>query len=204
MITGIIMASGLSRRMGINKLLLEVNGKRIIDYVIENALRSKLDEIVIVYSDRRILENILDFKIKMIFNRHNELGQSESIKLGLKNSSSSAEGYCFLPGDMPLLDFKTIDNILDSFNMYKMKSEKSILIPRYNGINSSPVVFSSNFKNELLELSGDEGGKVVIESNLKFVKYIDFKNEILGKDVDTRSDFRFLEVYFEKNKKKEV
>ena len=54
MITGIIMASGFSKRMKTDKLTIEIEGMKIIERVIEATISSKLDKIILVYRTEEI------------------------------------------------------------------------------------------------------------------------------------------------------
>ena len=49
MITGIILASGFSKRMNRDKLLMEIDGVPMVERVIERAVESRLDEVILVY-----------------------------------------------------------------------------------------------------------------------------------------------------------
>ncbi len=49
MITGIILASGFSNRMKRDKLLMEIEGIPMVERVIQSSIKSKLDEVILVY-----------------------------------------------------------------------------------------------------------------------------------------------------------
>ncbi len=49
MITGIILASGFSKRMNRDKLLMEIDGVPMVERVIQRAVESRLDEVILVY-----------------------------------------------------------------------------------------------------------------------------------------------------------
>ena len=75
MITGIIMASGFSNRMGKDKLLIEINGKKIIEWVIIALKDSNLDEIILVYRTEEIKKIGESYGIKTVLNPNAHLGQ---------------------------------------------------------------------------------------------------------------------------------
>ena len=82
-------------------------------------------------------------------------GQSQSIKLGILNTSP-ADGYMFFTADQPLIDSYTINLLLDTF----AKNKNSIILPRYKNKSGSPTIFSVKFKEQLLDLQGDIGGSL--------------------------------------------
>ena len=188
MITGIIMASGFSRRMNKDKLTLNFGGELVIEKVIKAAKKSKLDEIILVYQNEFIRDIGQKNNIKTIFNPSPEKGQSESMKLGIKASNLNTEAFMFIVGDQPLLDSKTINKIIETFN----NSDKEIIVPTYNGKKGSPTMFSSKFRNRLLEIEGDRGGRIIIEESPHEVRYVPIDDYKVGLDIDTWDEYQHL------------
>lgn len=182
MVTGIIMASGFSRRMKRNKLTIKINGETIIERVIKAAKKSKLDDIVLIYRTDDIRDFGLKYNIKTIYNPNAILGQSESVKLGVKNSNKSS-AYMFFVADQPYLDTAVIDRLIDAY-----KIDEKITIPYFNGKFGMPLIFPNIFRNELLRTKGDKGGREIIGENPLLTQRVDFDNEKLGMDVDSPND----------------
>lgn len=182
MITGIIMASGFSKRMGKNKLLMEFRGKTLIEYVFEELKKVHFKEVVVVSQYNEVLEIGKKYGFTCVLNKNSHLGQSESIKLGIINSLDS-DGYMFFVGDQPLIDEKYINTLIEAF----YEDKEHIIIPRYKEKNGNPVIFPKEKKEELLSLRDDERGKKVIKNsnNVKFVQV----SENMLLDVDTIDDF---------------
>ena len=207
-ISAIIMASGKSKRMGTNKLLLEYRGITFIENTLEKVLNENFYELAIVISDKKVRKKCQDYikksekdekKIYIVGNKKSEKGQSESIKIGLK-TLEKCEGYMFFSCDQPFLTSNTIKKILQNFKT------KGITIPEYNGKRSLPVIFGENFKDELLKLEGDTGGKTVISNHQDKIKIVEIENPDEGKDIDTKEDYEMLkkgeqDVYSRNNNK---
>lgn len=179
------MASGLSKRMGENKLLLDFKGKKLFKYVVNTVQKSDIKQKIIVSS----YDEILNFcrkntNFSTVKNENNLIGQSQSIILGVKNSAI-CDGFIFLPCDMPFIDNDTINSICKYFYLDK----DSILVPRINGKNSMPTIFPYKFREDLLNISGDIGGRDIIKSNIENVRYLDINNSIVLKDIDTKEDY---------------
>lgn len=188
MITGIILASGFSSRMGRDKLLLDVGGEKIIEKVIRIGQESDLDEIILVYRKPEVGEIGEKYGITTVYNESPHLGQSESLKLGILNASDETKGYMFLVGDQPYLTHRTINKIIKEF----YKKENFIIVPYYAGVKGNPVLFPLSFKEQLLEIEGDLGGRDIIKENPNLVSRIFFKDKKLGIDIDTPGD---LDIY---------
>lgn len=182
MVTGIIMASGFSRRMKRNKLTIKIDGEPIIERVIRAAKQSKLDDILLIYRSEEIKEIGLKHNIRTIYNPNAILGQSESVKLGVRKSHKES-AYMFFVADQPYLESWVIDKLIDAY-----KKEKKITIPYFNGKFGMPLIFPNKFHNELLRTKGDKGGREIIRDNPLLTQRIDFENEKLGLDVDSPND----------------
>ncbi|SCG84511.1 Purine catabolism protein pucB [Proteiniborus sp. DW1] len=188
MITGIIMASGFSRRMNRDKLTLNFGGELVIEKVIKATKESKLDEVILVYQNESIRDLGHRYNIKTVFNSSPEKGQSESMKLGIRASNLNTRAFMFIVGDQPLLDFKTINKIIEVFN----NSEKKIIVPSYNGKKGSPTIFSSKLRDKLLEVEGDKGGRIIIKENPHEVEYVPIDDYKVGLDIDTWDEYQHL------------
>ncbi len=190
MITGIILAAGFSRRMGTEKLLLEINGVRIIERVIKECKSSLLDELILIYRKEEVKEIGEQYSVKAIYNPKADLGQSESVKLGIINSSNP-DAYMFIMGDQPFVNSQLINRLIYEYK----KSDSTILVPSYSGKNGTPSIFSTIYKEEFLKIQGDKGGRDIIKNNLHLVKIIDIQDEISGFDIDTPMDYKNLADY---------
>lgn len=187
MVNAVIMASGYSTRMGENKLLLPFKGKPIIEHVIDAIKECTFNEIILVGKENQILDIGKNKNILTVLNTESYKGQSQSIKLGILNTCAS-DGYMFFTADQPLIDSYTINLLLDTF----MKNKNSIIVPRYKTKAGSPTIFSTKFKDQLLNLQGDVGGKAIINNHLSEVLFIDLKSDYSLLDVDTVKDYEYI------------
>lgn len=184
-ISGIVMASGLSKRMNQNKLSMKIKDKKIYEYILETLKRcSCLNEVIVVAKDSEILEKANSLNFKTVNNQHSYLGQSNSIRLGLE-TSENADGYMFFVADQPFIKEETINKLCSIFN----ENSNKIIIPCYNDKHGNPVIFSKNFKEELINIQGDKGGRVVINNNLQDVINVQFQDEKEFIDIDTIEDY---------------
>lgn len=185
MVIGIILASGFSRRMGKDKLLMEIDGVKMIESVIKKAKDSSLDEIILIYRKERVGNIGREYNIKTLYNPRAGLGQSEGLKLAVKNASDWA-AYMFLVGDQPFITSLLIDSLI---NEYK-RDEESIIVPYYDGKRGMPTIFPSSFREELLKIKGDKGGRDIIDKNPFSIRKVYIDNEELGFDIDSLEDLK--------------
>lgn len=187
MVNAVIMASGYSTRMGKNKLMLPFKGKPIIEHVIDAIKECNFNEIILVGQEKEVLDIAKKKNILTILNTKAYKGQSQSIELGILNTSSS-KGYMFFAGDQPLLDSYTINLLLNTFT----RNNDYIIIPKYKNKVGSPTIFPEKFKNELLDLQGDVGGKIVINNHINEIIFVNLRNGCSLFDIDTPKDYEYI------------
>lgn len=180
----IILAAGFSKRFGREKLLIDIENRPMIEKIIELVGSIFFDEIILVYRDEEIKNTVPDKNIKYVLNNESEKGLSSSLKCGISNSGST-DGYIFFMGDQPYLYRDTIIKLIKAF-----KDKKgSIIVPKYCGQRGTPVIFAADWKTDLMNLSGDSGGRTIIEENIEKVYFVDIYNQKEGKDIDTPGDY---------------
>lgn len=194
-ITAIILASGFSKRFKGNKLLTLYKEKPLIMHIADKVIRQDFYEVIIVSQYDEILSLVSSTRsskgiIRTVKNNNPQRGISESIKLGLK-ASQPCDAYMFFVGDAPLISEETIEAMMHMYNGIEAK-ENAILCPFYEGKRGNPVVFAQTYKEELLELSGDEGGKQVIARHSKCVVGYEVGHQKELFDIDTQLDFNQL------------
>ena len=96
MLSLIILAAGKSTRMlGRNKLLRRFDGRPMIRCVVEAALKSKVDEVIVVlgWEANLIREVLADLPCHLVVNQEYEKGQSSSLKTGLREVERGPEPF---------------------------------------------------------------------------------------------------------------
>ncbi len=185
MVSGIILASGFSKRMGQDKLLLQLDQSTIVEKVIHAALKSTLDEVILVYREDAVKIIAASYPIKPVHNEDAERGQSTSVIKGINATDPATGAYLFMVGDQPFLDAATIDRLIARHANHP----GHIIVPTYDGCNGNPVLFPSSFKSELLKVRGDRGGRAVIDTADDRITYVPIERPDIGYDVDTPEDF---------------
>ncbi len=185
MISGIILASGFSKRMEQEKLLLPVGGIALVERVLRAARASRLDDIILIYQKEEIQKIGRKYGIPAVYNSRAAEGQSAAIKLGINAVSPKTDGFMFMVGDQPFLNASIINILIDTFH----QDPRSIIVPVYSGTRGNPVLFPAVMKELLLTLEGDRGGRVLIDSMPERVNLVSIDEEMSGADIDTAEDY---------------
>lgn len=183
-IRGIILAAGSSKRMGKNKLTMELSGVPVIETVINNARHSTLDEVIIVFGKYDVVTSI-----KKVYNPFYAEGMSTSIKKGLEGYLG--DGVLILLGDMPFITTAIINSICECFR----NQSKGIVIPVHNGKRGNPVLLGKKYFEALLQNCGDVGAREIIKRNLEDVAFVEAPDSSIFIDIDDEESFRKLTKY---------
>jgi len=196
MISVIVLAAGESTRMGFPKLLLPIKGKSLLQHVIDNALQSKVGEVIVVLGAEatKLRREIKQSQVQIIENASYKEGLSTSLKAGLQAVSPQAQAVLILLGDQPLISHDIIDALIDKYE----ESGSIMVAPVYKGKRGNPVLFDSSLIPELSRVTGDKGGREIIEKHPAQLATVDFESTITGTDIDSWEDYkevcRFLQA----------
>ena len=188
MISAIILAAGESKRMGEPKQLMPFGQSTILEKAIDNLLSSAVNEIIVVlgYKAEEVLKTIATKPVKIAINPDYKQGMSTSIIAGLSLIARQAQAVMLALGDQPLVDSQTINQLIEEFYNH----DKGIVVPTYHGKRGHPVIFAIKYKQKLLELTGDIGGREVIKDHPDDILEVAVDSESVISDIDTINDYR--------------
>ena len=181
----LILAAGQSRRMGKrNKLLAEINGKAMLRHTAETALKSKAAGVFgVTGHDRGKIEAMFnDLDIPSFHNPDYADGLSSSLKTGFRALAEKYDGILVCLGDMPLVSADLFDTLIDAFDT---EEGRAIIVPTFKGKRGNPVLIASQYKNDILTLTGDIGAKSLIAENESHVFNVEADQDSIFTDVDT-------------------
>lgn len=188
-ITAIILAAGLGRRMAGDKLHKIIHGKEMIGRVLETVASVPLIDALVVTNDELIAKKAEHLGIRSVGNENAKDGQSTSVIKGILASDAGTEGYLFIMGDQPFISKPTVMRIIDE----ALSHPGCIIVPRSKDRTGSPVLFPVDFREELLSLSGDTGGRSIYRKHPDSIRFVEVAREIELLDADTPEDIEILE-----------
>jgi len=125
-------------------------------------------------------------KTKIVYNFHPERGQSYSVVLGTREAKG--EGYLFFTGDQPLLTVEIIDGIVE-----KAATNRIVYPLKEDGKPSNPTFFGRGYREELLTIEGDEGGRQIRKKYPQACYSFTPEETGVLVDIDTLEDFDDIE-----------
>jgi molybdenum cofactor cytidylyltransferase len=184
-IVAIVLAAGRSTRMGgPNKLLAELDGKKLVRIATEQALASKASEVIVVTGHQtELVEQALQgLKVRFVKNPDFAGGIASSVKAGIAAVPETSDGAVVCLGDMPLIDAGLIDRLIDGFAPDR---GNLIVVPVSEGRRGNPVLWSRRFFKELMTLDGDVGARHLIAKHTEAVAEVPVDGESAFLDIDT-------------------
>jgi len=185
-IAAVVLAAGLSRRMGQAKLLMPVGGRAIVRYVVESVLAGGVDSVwVVTGADVEPIEAALaGLEVQIAVNPAPEEGQASSLRAGIAALPASVDAVLIALGDQPSLAPSIIPALLAA----RRTSPKLIVAPRYRDGQGNPVLFKREIFPELLRLTGDQGARPIIQKEPARVEWVELDLP-MPPDVDTLDDY---------------
>jgi len=195
MICGIILAAGEGKRMRKVKLTLPLGDKKLIEWVLQAAKLTPLDKYFLVVrpEDKEIIEIGKNWGAEIVLNPEYKSGMSSSIRKALSQiPSEDVEGFFIILGDQPLINPSILYKMLLAFTPGK----KEIVVPFYKDRQGNPVFFDGYWKDELMKLSGDVGGRVLIKAHPERIKRFKISDESILLDIDREEDYEKVKGIF--------
>ena len=191
---GIVLAAGMSTRLGQAKHLVTVGGKTLLARVVAAALESELSEVVVVLGNEaeRVLAALGSLgrheRLRAVVNERYEGGMAGSLQVGLLPVKERYPAVMFLLGDQPLIDAGAINLLLSRF----WSTDKDICVPVQGKKQGNPVCFSRRFYEQILSIQGDTGAREIIRRHPEDVLWVEIGNPSFFLDIDRAEDLERL------------
>ncbi|MCL1848868.1 MAG: nucleotidyltransferase family protein [Clostridiales bacterium] len=188
-IAAIVMASGFSRRLGLNKLLLPLGEGTVIGHVLEQIGRLGYSPVIVVSQYDEVLTQAQAKGFCPVRNASPAEGKSSSIRLGISALTGLVEdrglpaprGVSFFTGDQVLLSDKLLTGLQEAFRA----APDTIVFPAYDGAPGSPGTFPLDMAPRLMELRGEEGGMSAAKETPDRIRLVQAEPGWQGLDIDT-------------------
>lgn len=210
-ISAIILAAGASTRFGSPKQLLPVAGQPLLARVVDAALASSVQEVIVVlgYRAQEIAPVLAGRPVRIVVNHNWPEGMASSLRAGLAAVDPQATAAMIILGDQIHLQAREIDAVAQAYraawaarsraegpgpiaqaadgggHMARPTALPLIVVPIYQGQRGHPVLFDRALFPELAGLQGDEGGRSLLRRYAHRVMTVETESDGVVADVDT-------------------
>lgn len=182
----LVLAAGFSNRFGSIKLCARLdNGKTVFEQTLER-IQAAIKDVVVVTRPELADVLINHCETLNIFDQA-EKGMGATLAYGIGLMPEwDATLVCL--ADMPFIDSATYAQLAAELD------QNAIVMPSYQGRAGNPVGFGRDYYGELALLSGDSGGRPVVQRHLDALRRLDVGDPAILYDIDTPDDLARLQA----------
>ncbi len=184
----VVVAAGLSSRMGTFKPLLPFDGKPAIVRLLNTLLESGVSTVILVTGFRHtelmhVCRNIPN--LIFVYNAaYANTQMFESAKLGFAAVPSSCDRVLFTPADIPLISQMTIQRLIST--------SASVVFPGCPHRKGHPIALDSALLPCILQFNGPGGMKGALAALPVNPVYAEVDDPFIFMDMDTPADYQAL------------
>lgn len=187
MIHGLLLAAGSGSRFGGNKLLHPLaDGCAVGVSAARHLIQAVPSSIAIVRPDDEELARKLAAEgLRIVVCPDAQEGIGRSIACGVA-ATDQAAGWILALADMPSIRPASIIAVANA-----IQNGAALAAAEYSGRRGHPVGFAAAFREELLQLRGDTGARIVLARHSGSLLRIPLDDPGILLDIDTRADTGF-------------
>lgn len=185
-VAAVVLAAGMSRRMGRAKQLLGIAGKTLLERTLDYVRAAQVSEIVLVLGAEaeEIRRQLAPGDFRVIVNPEYQQGMGTSLRCGLAAVSPSTQAALIVLADQPFVRPATLDRMV----AYHAELQAQIILPLYRGFRGNPVLLDRSVFPEVMSLSGDVGCRAIFGNHTDGIHKLEVNDPGVLLDIDTESD----------------
>lgn len=191
-IAAIVLAAGMSRRMGAFKPLLPFGDSTVIESCINNIRQAGVEKIVVVIGHRSddVRAQLKHFPVTFTVNPEPDSEMSASIALGVGEIRDDTKAVLITPVDHPAVPPEIIKAVIDEWR----RSGFRLIQPEYESRGGHPVLIDLSYQDELLHLNPQTGLRSLFAEHREQVRRLPVSSPLVARDMDTWEDYLDLHL----------
>jgi molybdenum cofactor cytidylyltransferase len=188
-ISAIVVAGGLSTRMGAPKQLLPYGKHTVVEQIVSVLLKCSLDEIVVVTGHKRhaVETRLAAWSVRPVFNSNYQAGEMlSSVKCGLAALDSEVNAALLVLGDQPQLETAAVQQLIATYQT----EPAGLVIPSFQMRRGHPILIDRDYWPEILTLDSNRTLRDVIVTHDDEICYVAVETDSVLRDIDTPEDYQ--------------
>ena len=173
----ILLAAGSARRMGEDKLLAELGGKPMVMHAFDAIVAAGLDAPIVAVTPGSSIRGVLGDQVRLVEVADHASGMGHSLAAAIQQAPPNWSAAIICLGDMPFVRPATLAALA-----VRAKSNGAVR-PRFEGRPGNPLLLGRACFGELAALTGDQGGRALLDRYA--VEWFDCDDPGVIFDVDT-------------------
>lgn len=184
----VILAAGMSRRMGQPKLILPWGQGTVITQIVSVLVAAGVTKIIVVtgaYKD--LLEKVLQgYPVELVWNaRYAEDQMLLSLQTGLSRAPSEAQAAFVVIGDQPQIQKEVFLKLMSAYS----QNRPGLVVPSYQMRRGHPWLVDRSLWPDLLNQTAETRLRDWLNQNSARIRYIEVDSESILRDLDTPEDY---------------
>jgi molybdenum cofactor cytidylyltransferase len=190
-VAAIVLAAGMSRRMGTPKQLLLLAGETILELTLKNVRASNVNEVVLVlgHAAETVEKEISTERVKIVRNQDYQQGMGTSLRTGLAAVDDGASAALIVLADQPFVRPETINQLIACHQEANQEEKPQIIIPAFNGFRGNPVLLDRSVFAELQSLTGDVGCRAIFGNHTENIRKLAVEDIGVLLDIDSQEEY---------------
>jgi molybdenum cofactor cytidylyltransferase len=187
-VSAIVVAAGLSTRMGPLKQLLPYGEHTVIEQIVSVLLMCPLDEVVVVTGHARqaIEDRLAGWPVRPVFNPNFREGEMlSSVQCGLSAFHPQVEAALIVLGDQPQIEAGVVRQIIETYH----ETGASLVIPSFQMRRGHPMLIDRCYWSEILSLGADRTLREAVNAHAGQVHYVVVATDSVLRDMDTPEEY---------------
>jgi molybdenum cofactor cytidylyltransferase len=187
MVCAIILAAGKSLRTGTQKVLLPSAEQTVIAHIADQVIKSPIRQVLVVTSEQseQIATALKGKRLSIVINPDFEGDMLSSIRCGLR-ALPGCEAVMIVLGDQPSISPELIGQMIRIFET----SDAQIIVPTYRGRRGHPILFSTQYCDEVQKKFDGVGLRGLLSAHPERVHELKVDDEAVLADMDEPQDYQ--------------
>jgi molybdenum cofactor cytidylyltransferase len=189
-IGAVVLAGGMSRRMGQPKVLLPWTGRRtILEQILDQLLLARVPSVTVVTGHRagEVVAIAKRSGVSTIHNPQYATGEMlSSLKAGLAAMPSHVAAALVVLGDQPRIQARVVNQVLTGY----AEGVGDIVAPSYQMRRGHPILIDRRYWPEIMSLPEDGSLRTIIDQYKNRIGYVTVDTDSVLGDVDTPDEYR--------------